>query len=140
MKKIIAIILILAVILPSAALSEELYIAKHYSILINSHELITGKGSASFDFDSLTIDLYIKGDGESGYLNITRCIAGIFLNDGMLPVRIVTIGGEKYIVSDSGSNLTLREDEGSNDLWISYGNSYFKLHYVEPFNLYSDLQ
>lgn len=140
MKKLITVILILALILPAAALAADSYLVEHYALLIDAESAKTGKDASPFDFDSLTIDLYMTADQEHGYLNITRSVYGVFLNDGMIQVRLVDIDGSLYIVTGSGDNFPVRKDDETGDMWIAYGASFFRMHRVEPFNLYSDWQ
>ena len=138
MKKLIAVLLILVLSLPVFASAE--YLTDHYSLFISKQNIVSGKDASAFDFDSLTVDLYMLDDGEYAYIQITRCVSGIFLNNGMVKVRVADLGGTTYLVDGSGENLTVFNDESSDGLWITLGDSSFLMHRVQPFNMYSDWQ
>ena len=140
MKKLITAILILALLLPAAALAGNNRIVEHYTVLIDAETTKTGKGASPFDFDSLTIDLYLSSEEGQGYLNIARFIQNIYLNDGMIPVSLVDIHGTTYIVNGAGTNIRLRKDEETGDLWIEYGSNFLRMHRVEPFLLHADYE
>lgn len=140
MKRIVSLILILAMLLPAAALASNNRIVDHYTVLIDAETTKTGKGASPFDFDSLTIDLYLSSEEGHGYLNIARFIQNIYLNDGMIPVSLVDINGTQYIVNGSGTNIRIRKDEETDDLWIEYRSHFLRMHRVEPFSLYADYE
>ena len=82
MKKLITIILILALALPALALAESdgpLYVNKHYTMHLDSHEngFVSGKGGRIFTFDSYTLDLYLMTESTVMLPTITsrKCFA-----------------------------------------------------------------
>ena len=140
MKKLLTIILAVALILPAAALADDPYIVRHYTLHIDGVRAnsSSGKGgSAVFDFDSFTADLYLTADLEHGYYMETTSASGIFLNSGMTQVRLVEVGGNLYLADGAGNNRPAKYDEAG-DLWINYGRGFYRFQLVEPFSVYSD--
>ena len=135
MKKLITIILILALALPALALAESegpLYVEKHYSLHIDSHDngFNYGNGSRLFTFDSYTLDLYLMSDQKNGYLMETTCIDGIFLSSGTMEVKLVDFNGALRIVYSGGNYLTAEWDENGEDLWVTLDRGAFRMHPV----------
>ena len=141
MKKLITMLLILAILLPAAALAEDNYrIVKHYALLIDSHagDAVPPKGGSYFDFDSLTLDLFLASDDKTGYIIETQCISGIFFNNGMKKVTLVEMNGNTYLVDDAGNHINLQTDENG-DLWIDFGiGYYFRMRPVDHVSVYKD--
>jgi len=140
MKKLITMILILALALPALALAEdEYYITDHYALHINDHSgnSTAVNGGRMFDFDSMTVDLFITSEQGTAYLITTTCTSGVFLSSGVQKVRIVTIGDQSLIVNDSGDSMSLDWDEDG-DLWIDFGLSYFRMQHVKNMDAYND--
>ena len=140
MKKLITAILILALLLPAAALAEDLCIARHYAIHIDgtSPALKTQNGGRLFDYDSFTMDLFLTNDLVNGYMFQTKYISGVFLNSGMIQCKIATVQDQKYLVNGSGDNFPIMEDDESDDLWINFGRGYFRMHLVDIFKSGTD--
>lgn len=140
MKKLVTIILILALLLPAASLADDLCIARHYTIHIDgtSPALRTQYGSRLFDYDSFTMDLFLTNDLVNGYMFQTQYTSGIFLNSGMIQCKIATVMDQKYLVNGSGDNFPIMEDDESDDLWINFGRGYFRMHLVDIFNSGTD--
>lgn len=135
MKKLIALILFLALAVPAISLADEpLYIDKHYSLFINSHEglFVSGKGGKIFTFDSYTLDLYLCSDQKTGYMIETTYADGIFLNSGMAKVSLVDFRGTLRIVDDAGNNFPVEWDENGRDLWVSLDRGNFRMHLIDP--------
>lgn len=137
MKKLITIVLILAMLLPAAACSESLRVVRHYSLLIDSATTASNSGNM-FDFDSLTVDLFITSDENLCYYIETTCIAGIFVSGGAVACRMIERGDTMMLVDESGNSRPIRKDESSGDLWIDIGRGFFRMRLVEPFDIYSD--
>ena len=138
MKKLLIIVFIL--FLCSSASADNVCLTEHYSALVDARSSVSGKGASMFDYDSLTLDLYLSDDSTTGYLNITTCISGIFFNDAMNPVRIATVNGQMYLVSGNGTNLRIERDAESQDIWIEYGQHMYRMRRVEPLSIYADIQ
>lgn len=135
MKKLIVLILSLALAVPAISLADEpLYIDKHYSLFINSHEglFVSGKGGRIFTFDSYTLDLYLCSDQKTGYMIETTYADGIFLNSGMAKVSLVDFRGTLRIVDDAGNNFPVVWDENGRDLWVSLDRGNFRMHLIDP--------
>jgi len=142
MKKLITLILILAMILPAAALADDPFrIVQHYSLHIDSYagSAMPPKGGTIFDFDSETYDLYLASDGETGFLISTTCTSGYFINSGMSKVSIVTLNGQTFLLDSAGNHTNIMYDENG-ELWIDMGLHYYRMHLVENFNMYYDMQ
>ena len=141
MKKLITLILILALALPALALADDAFrITKHYSMHIDSYagDAMPPKGGKMFDFDSETVDLYLASDGTTGYLISTTCTAGLFINSGMAKVSVVDLNGQMFLLDDAGNHRNIRYDEDG-DLWIDMGLHYYRMHLVDHVNMYRDI-
>ena len=140
MKRLITIILILAMIVPAAAVADAVYIARHYAIHIDATapSLMTPTGGRLFDYDSFTMDLYLANDLENGYMFQTQYASGIFLNSGMIQCKIATIQDKKYLVNGSGDNYPIMDDDETGDLWIDFGRGFFRMHLVDTFSAGTD--
>ena len=144
MKKLLTLLLILALLLPAAALAEDhdpFRIVKHYSLHIDSYagSAMPAKGGSVFDFDSETYDLYLASDGVPGYLITTTCTTGFFINSGMSKVSVVTLNGQTFLLDPAGNHINIMYDENG-DLWIDLGLHYYRMHLVDHFSLYYDMQ
>lgn len=140
MKKLISVLLILALLLPLAALADDFYIARHYSLHINAHtgKTTSPKGGSMFDFDSVTMDLFLTSDGENGYMIETTCTSGIFFSSGIYQVRLVTVGGNSFIVDNNGNNYAVTFDENGTDLWLNTSRGLFRFRLVEYMDPFTD--
>ena len=141
MKKLTALLLILALAMPAAALAEDLYIVKHYTLHINAvlANASTGKSDTRlFDYDSFTADIYLTSDPGHGYYFETKCVAGIFVNSGMIPVRFVDIGNGMRMADGGGNSWPFKYDEEADEVWIDYGRGYFRFQPVDVFSIYED--
>ena len=139
MKKLITIILILALAVPALALADGFYITDHYALTINSNADSAKMlyNTKIFDFDSKTVDLFFTSEEGTAYIITTTCISNIFFSSGMQKVKIVTLGGQTYVVDESGDHMALDWDENG-DLWIDFGLSYFLMHHVENMDALHD--
>ena len=141
MKKLLTLILILALALPALAIADDpLYIDKHYSLFINSHDgqFVSGKGGRIFTFDSYTLDLYLCSDQKTGYLIETTYVDGIFLNSGMSKVSLVDIGNKTMLVYENGDNMEIERDENGRDLWIKMSRGLFRMVLIDPIDASAD--
>lgn len=135
MKKLISLLLILVLALPALALADDpMYIDKHYSLFINSHDgqFVSGKGGRIFTFDSYTADLFLSSDQKTGYLIETTYVDGIFLNGGMSKVTLVEIGNKMALVYENGDNIEIERDENGRDLWMEMNRGFFRMRLVDP--------
>ena len=142
MKKLITLILILALALPAIALADDPFrITKHYSLHIDTYagDAMTAKGGKVFDFDSETYDLYLASDGTTGYLISTTCTAGLFINSGMAKVSVVDLNGQMFLLDDAGNHRNIMYDEDG-DLWIDMGFHYFRMQLVDHVSIYEDMK
>ena len=136
MKKLITLLLILALALPASTLAESegpLYVEKHYSLHIDSHDNGFNYGNGSgrlFTFDSYTLDLYLMSDQKNGYLMETTCIDGIFLSSGTQEVKLVDFNGQLRIVYAGGNYFNAEWDENGEDLWITLERGDFRMQPV----------
>ena len=143
MKKLISVLLILALLLPLAALADDFYIARHFTLHINAHtdETHAVKGGSMFkDFDSLTMDLFLSADGKSGYMLETQCVSGLFVSSGVYQVSLVTIAGRDYLLDNTGDRYPVAFDENGSDLWLTTSLGTFRFHLVESMNPLTDWQ
>jgi len=144
MKKLLSIILAVALILPAAALADDkpFRITAHYSMVLDSYDgrNRAAKGGAIYtDFDSFTIDLYLTSDEQIGYYVETFCAYDTFFSSGFEKVKIVNMAGDVRIVDDSGNSYMIRYDDQDPDaMWIKTKYGEMKLHKVESFNTYTD--
>ena len=144
MKKLITVTLILALLLPAAAMTDALpfRIVEHYTLLIDSHEVSQNapfNSTVFTDFDSMTLDWYVASDGQTGYIMKTTCMAGVFFNHGIQKITRVDIGDKSYLVDDSGNHMNIMTDENG-EVWIDFGLSYFRMQKVEHIDAYTDRQ
>lgn len=132
MKKLIAVILILAMVLPAAALADFGYIEKHYAL----HAMITDMENKGEDManNSITIDLFIYSDGETVYYMESRVVAGVFLCNGMIRMKMEKLGDDLYIYDSSGNYRLLKEAEGT--MMIDFGRGYQPMQLVEMIDIY----
>ena len=132
MKKLITIILILAMILPAAALADDYCITKHYAM----HADIIDKAykGGGFSGDSITIDLYFMSDNETVYYMEARCFSGLFLCNGMLKMRIEWFGDEAYIVDSVGNYRMIKQVDDT--MMIDFGRGYQPMQLVEVIDIY----
>ena len=140
MKRLIIIIMILSIAFQMVAVAETKSITTHYAVLFNSNYFISGKGEQQFEFDSLTIDVYLTENGIDGYMQITRFASGIFLNANMKPIQLVDLYDGMYLVDSSGYYYSIKKDENDDSLWIQYANHYFKMTRMDPISTYEDWQ
>ena len=142
MKKLITIILIMALLLPAAALADDTFrITEHYTVLIDGRadEAKSAKGDRIFtDFDSKTIDLYLASDSVTGYYIETTCIYDTFINSGMCKIKKVELNGQQMLVDDAGNSISIITDEDGN-IWINVGQLYVRMKKAEPVNTYYDI-
>jgi len=143
MKKLLAVILILALLLPAAAAladTNSFYIVKHYTLNINgnSGQLVAGKGGKVFEFDSFTVDLYLDAEGKNGYYMETTCMDGLFLSNGTYSCRVAdTMHGPRLVLS-SGENLAIEFDDENDSVWLQFARGWFRLQLAPSFDMYSD--
>ena len=146
MKKLLALILILALALPVLALAEDaegdepnLYIIKHFALHMDNPGMFTyGKYNPDFPYDSYTMDLYLASDMRTVYLVETSCASGLFINSGMSKAQLVTIGKETMILYENGDNFVVNWDENGRDMWIKMNIGMFRLRLVNPVDAEED--
>lgn len=143
MRKLLAVILILALAVPAAVQAEDSFrITEHYTVMIDSKEsgAKSAKGDRIFgEFDSKTIDLYLASDGVTGYYIETTCVYDTFINSGMHKVKKVDLNGRQMLVDDDGDNISIITDEDGT-IWISIGQIYVRMRKIEHFNSYYDMK
>ena len=134
MKKLITIILILALLLPAAALADDPYIEKHY--VLQLERVGTKIDSSLFNFDTIAIDLLLMADGETAYYMETRCYGGLFLSNGMIKMRVEEYKGETYLVDAVGNYRMIRLNEETDEAEIDFGYGYYQMTLIEPIYIY----
>lgn len=110
----------------------------HYSVFVNGDSATVGKGSRLFEFNSLSIDLYLTESEEEAYLLIACCNDHIMHSSGFLQVSVVKDGTSIYFMNSSGLYLMGEWDENGTDLWLNYSGRSFRLRPTEKFSVYSD--
>lgn len=138
MKRFICLFIALAMI-PMAALADRVALSEHYALFISGGAGTAGKG-ALFDFDSLSADLYLMEDGQTGYLCTTKCFAGVFITTGMIKITISDQAGTLYFVDDNGGFVTAVYDENGEDLWISLEGHQFRMSKVRDLAYFDDVK
>ena len=142
MKKLIAVILILALLLSAAAAlseGESFRIVRHYSLFIDGRapQIYTAKGGKLFDFDSFTVDIYLDEEGTNGYYIDTTCTDGLFLTSGMDKIRVMDKWGQLLIIFGNGENIPIEWDEDGS-LWLQFSRGWFRLQQVTGFDVSAD--
>ena len=132
MKRLIAMILIIALAVPAAVLADYDYIEKHYAL----HAMIIDKENKGNDMpsNSITIDLYVSSDGETVYYMESRVTAGVFLCNGMIRMKMEQIGDDLYIYDSAGNYRELKEIDGI--MMIDFGRGYQPMQLVEMIDIY----
>lgn len=133
MKRLITIILILALLLPAAALADN-YIDRHYAMHVKFANTFPGQGPALAD--SVTIDLYLSSDGETAYCLKTQCVSGLFLCDGMTKMSIQRYDDDDvfYCVDAVGHYLQLKEEDDK--LFIFFRDEFREMQLIDAIYIY----
>ena len=147
MKKLITLLLILALALPALALADDekepYSIVKHFALHIDSHagDTMTVTGASIYEFDSLTIDLFMASDNKTCYVLQTECSSGFFFNSGMKKYTIYEYSDKLRIADGAGNYLSLQRGETEDELWIDFGYGYFvRMQLVNHMNILTDIQ
>ena len=139
MKKLLAVFLILALLLPVAAFSDPgvalCYRMNFYAAAYN--ELYPG----SFDFDTMIIDLYFMDDFQTAYYCKTIWSDGSIDTTGYVQCTVSAKDpdGKRHLLFPTGEQMTFDyDDDGA--FWLEMENGTYHLLPCEQFNLKKDLK
>ena len=139
MRKLIAIILTIAVLLPVSALSVNC-VSEVYTLFIDA-DSYNRSFNAGFDFDSMVFDFIIMSDKKTAYYSKQTWTNGIRTTTDVLEcVLAYTDTGEKFIIKfPTGEVLDAYYDPEGNGIWIALGkNAYFRFLPVQHYDVSKD--
>ncbi len=139
MKRLIAVILIVFLFVPSAVFadSDRVAVSAHYSLYIDALAASAGKGN-SYDFDTYCVDLYMLEGNQKAYVNAVTCFSGVFTNSGTVPLSVAERNGEMYFVYENGNTFTGYYDD-SGDLWLDLDIGTVRMFSVPYYSPLTDL-
>lgn len=145
MKRFFALFLVL-VLLPVVSSADfvddvvhYLRAVSHYATLVDGNVGTVGKTSESiFDFDSLSIDLYLTESEEFAYLCASVWKDGQIRTTGLVLCTVQMKDGNLYFTNSNGFYLTGRRDDAVDCYWIEYSGRSFRLRPAPIFDIYGD--
>ena len=138
MKRFVCLLFVF-VFIPLFAFADRVALSNHYALFISGGAGTAGKGSL-FDFDSLSVDLYLLEDDEKGYICTSKCFSGLFITSGMVSVTLADQDGVLYIVDNNGNFYTAVRDDNGTDLWIDLEGYSFRMRPVADLSYFEDVK
>ena len=140
MKKLITIILILALLLPAAA-SAVTCVAGVYTLFIDA-DTYNREFNAGFDFDSAVFELVIMSDYKTAYYSRQRWTNGVRDTTDVIECSI-SFGSEMsdpiYLSIPGSLAFEGYMDPDGNGLWLTLGGkSYFRFNKVPVYDISVD--
>lgn len=125
MKKLLTMILALALILPVAA-SAATHVSEVYTLFIDAYTL-NREYQAGFDFDSMIFDLIVLSDGKTAYYNKQTWTDGIRTATEIVECGFSSDGDDFVIHFPNGDEFKGYFDPDGNGAWVNLGGTtYFR--------------
>ena len=138
MKKLIALILILALAVPAIA-SADLSVLFCYSLFIDA-ELYNSVFNAGFDYDSMWISVLIMSDGQTAYYQKEEWKNGERITTGLVKGDY-SVKSEKFTISfKNGETFDGYFADDDECIWLNLGGAYFRLGEVHYFDISKDFR
>lgn len=137
MKKLITIVLILALILPAAAIASNC-VSDVYTLFIDA-DMYNRLYNSNFDFDSAVFDLIVMSDGKTAYYSKQMWSNGIRTTTDVVECRITSDSTSLTITFPDGSSFAGYYDDDQNGVWINLGGkAYFRFAPVHRYDVTED--
>lgn len=137
MKKLIIIILILAMFLPEAA-SAGTHVDNVYTLYIDAYMYNRTYGS-NFDFDSMIFDLIITTDGRTAYYCKQTWKNGIRTTTDMMECKITSNSDTFLLTFPTGEEMDGYYDPEGNGVWMNLGGkTYFRFVTIPSYDITKD--
>lgn len=138
MKKLFAILIALAILVPVVACASNLYVDRRYTLFIDGN-LYNAFFSAGFDFETQIIDIYFLSDYKSAYYckQEWKKDSG-YTSTGMVDCTFSYKSGKFYLTFPDGSYFEGYDDENEEDLWLNLGGGTFKFILDHSFDIQKD--
>ena len=137
MKKLITIILILAMILPAAAIASTC-VSDVYTLFIDA-DMYNRLYKSGFDFDSMVFDLIVMSDGKTAYYSKQTWKNGMRTTTDVVECRITSDSSSFTLSFPDGSTLSGYYDPDQNGVWINLGGTaYFRFSSVHRYDVSED--
>ena len=137
MKKLITIILILAMLLPAAA-SAASYVYDVYNHFIDGNYYNRTFGSG-FDFDSMLFELIVMSDERTAYWSKQSWTDGIRSATDVIECKFSSNGSTFTISFPDGTEFDGFYDQDGNGVWVCLGsNTYFRFSPVHSYDAVED--
>ena len=138
MKKLIAIILILALLVPAVS-SADLSVLSCYSLFIDA-EAYNSFFNAGWDYDSMWVSVVIMSDGKTAYYQKEEWTDGERITTGLTKCAYSVNSGKFTLSFSNGEVLSGYYDENDEDMWLNLGGAYFRLCPVHYFYITKDFK
>lgn len=138
MKKLIAIILIMAFVVPVAAYAD-LYVMGCYSLFIDAYAY-NSLFNAGFEYDSMWINLIIMSDGKTAYYQKEQWQNGERITTGLTKCDYSVKSGKFTLSFKTGEKFDGYFDEDDDCVWLNLGGAYFRLGAVHYFEITKDFK
>ena len=138
MKKLIAIILILALLVPAVS-SADLSVLSCYSLFIDA-EAYNSFFNAGWDYDSMWVSVVIMSDGKTAYYQKEEWTDGERITTGLTKCAYSVNSGKFTLSFSNGEVLSGYYDENDEDMWLNLGGAYFRLGSVHYFLITKDFK
>lgn len=139
MKKLISVLLALAVLFSVSFSLADRCILDHYSLFVDG-SFYNAFFNAGFDYDTLMYDFYLYDDFTGGLLSKEQWSGGKRTSSGMIEVKYKSSGDSFSLVFDDGSSYEGYWDENGDDLWLDLGGAYFRFCPVHSFDIQKDFK
>lgn len=136
MKRLITIILILALILPATAIATNC-VSDVYTLFIDA-DMYNRLYKSNFDFDSMVFDFIVMSDGKTAYYSKQTWTNGIRTTTDVVECSIVSDSSTFTISFPDGSSFAGYYDPDQNGVWIDLGGAYFRFAPVHRYDVSED--
>lgn len=138
MKKLLAVLLIIVLIVPSFSLADR-HLFAHYSLYIDG-EFYNSFFKAGFKFDTQLFDFYLYDDFSGGLFSKEEWYMGQRINYGLTDVKYSSSASGIVLTLSDGSVFNAYWDDNDEDLWIDLGGgTYFRFVPVHSFDIQKDM-
>lgn len=141
MKRLITIILIMALVMPAVA-SAKLSILGCYSLFIDA-DLYNSFFNADWGYESMWISVLIMSDGNTAYYQKEEWSNDEHITTGLTKCSYSVKSGKFTLSFKNGEILSGYYDDETDDMWLKFGGTggaYFRLSPVHYFDLSADFK
>jgi len=137
MKKLLAVILILSMLLP-VAVSASTYASDAYILFIDA-KAMNQTYNSSFDFDSAIFELVFNSDGKTAYFCKQMWKNGKHTSSNFVECKLTSKTNYFVLSMPDGSKFSGYFDKNQNGVWLTLGGaSYFRFLPVQRYDISVD--